>query len=88
MFSITFKPLILSTVGLFMMLALFLWMLSAGIGYTAGQLKTLLESKDANYIIFSNTFSMLLLLPPGVGLIQAAVNRLYFESQQSADHDA
>jgi hypothetical protein len=93
MFSIAFKPLILSTVGLFMMLLPLLWRLSAGIRYTAGQLKTLLKSKDANYMISSNAFSMQLLLPPrvwplGVRLIQPAVNRLYFESQQSADHDA
>ena len=88
MFCITFKPLILSTVGLFMILVLLLWMLSVGIGYTAGQLKTLLESKNADTMIFSNTFSMLFLFPFAVWQIQPAVNRLYFESQQSAHHDA
>ena len=88
MFSITFTPLILSTVGLFMMLVLLLWMLSAGIRYTAGQLKTLLKSKDANTMIFSNTFYMLFVFPLGVWLIQPGVDQLYFESQQSAHHDA
>ena len=88
MFSITFTPLILSTVGLFMMLVLLLWMLSAGIRYTAGQLKTLLESKNADYMIYSNTFSMLFIFPFAVWQIQPAVNQLYFESQQSAHHDA
>ena len=151
MFSIPFKPLIVSTVGLFMMLVLFLWMLSigiwsnrqldpsrqrspllfiAGLGlpivyllayiilvvpeltsgqpvkpklwmfplhmlslagifygiwYTAGQLKTLLESKDADYMIFSNTFFMLFVFPLGVWLIQPGVNQLYYESQQTPD---
>ena len=151
MFSIPFKPLIVSTVGLFMMLVLFLWMLSIGIWsnrqldpsrqrspllfiaglvlpivyllayiilvvpeltsgqpvkpklwmfplhmlslagifygiwYTAGQLKTLLESKDADYMIFSNTFFMLFVFPLGVWLIQPGVNQLYYESQQTPD---
>jgi hypothetical protein len=151
MFSIPFKPLIASTVGLFMMLVLFSWMLSVGIWsnrqldpsrqrspllfiaglvlpivyllayiilvvpeltsgdpvkpklwmfplhmlsltgifygiwYTAGQLKTLLESKDADYMIFSNTFFMLFVFPLGVWLIQPGVNQLYYESQQPPD---
>lgn len=151
MFSIPFKPQIVSTVGLFMMLVLFLWMLSIGIWsnrqldpsrqrspllfiaglvlpivyllayiilvvpeltsgqpvkpklwmfplhmlslagifygiwYTAGQLKTLLESKDADYMIFSNTFFMLFVFPLGVWLIQPGVNQLYYESQQTPD---
>ena len=55
-----------------------------GLWYTAAQLKALLESKDANYMIFSNTFFMLFVFPLGVWLIQPGVNQLYFESQQAA----
>jgi uncharacterized membrane protein len=151
MLGIPFKPLIVSTVGLFMMLVLFIWMLSIGIWsnrqlepskqrgtllfiaglvlpivylvayiilvvpeltsgnpakpklwmfslhmlslsgifygfwYTAGQLKALLVSKNADYMIFSNTFFMLFIFPLGIWLIQPGVNRLYFEAQQSTD---
>ena len=87
MFSIPFKPLIVSTVGL---LVLFMWMLSIGIWYTASQMKALLESKDADYMIFSNTFFMLFIFPLGVWLIQPDVNQLYHQSPHSvnADDDA
>ena len=90
MFSISFKPLIASTVGLFVLLVLFMWMLSIGIWYTASQMKALLESKDADYMIFSNAFFMLFIFPLGVWPIQPGVNQLYHQSPQSvnADDDA
>ncbi len=144
LFGIQFNPLIVSSIGLFMLLVLFMWMLSIGIWsnrqltaleqrnstifiiglvlpiayllavpelsagnavkpklwmfplhmlslvgifygicYTAGQLKALLESKDANYMIFSNTFFMLFIFPIGGWLIQPGVNQLYHDSKQS-----
>ena len=63
MFSIPFKPQIVSTVGLFMMLLWFMWMLGLGTWYTAGRLKTLLESKEANDTIFSTTLLYAACLP-------------------------
>ncbi len=97
LFGILFNPLIVSSIGLFMLLVLFMWMFPLhmlslvgifyGIWYTAGQLKALLESKDANYMIFSNTFFMLFIVPIGVLLIQPGVNQLYHDSQQSENTD-
>ncbi len=153
MFKIPFEPLVASSVGLFMMLVLFSWMLSIGtwanrqlpatkqrgislyvagfalpiiyllmyiflfipqldnggpakpalwmlpmhmlslagifygIWFTASQLKSLLESQNSNYMIFSNTFFMLFIFPIGIWLIQPGVNQLYFNLQDSGASD-
>lgn len=54
-----------------------------GIWFTASQLKSLLESHNENYMIFSNTFFLLFIFPIGIWLIQPGVNRLHFNLQQS-----
>ncbi len=58
-----------------------------GIWYTASQLKALLESHDANYMIFSNTFFLLFIFPIGIWLIQPGVNQLYSSLQASAANE-
>ena len=58
-----------------------------GLWFTASQLKALLESQDANYMIFSSTFLMLFVFPLGIWLIQPGVNRLYFDLEESGTSD-
>ncbi len=54
-----------------------------GIWYTARQFKSLQESEDADFMIFSSTFFLLFIFPLGLWLIQPGVNQLYYKLEQS-----
>ena len=149
-FGIPLKPLVIATIGLFLLLVLFLWMFSIGawanarlpetqrhspvpyafglalpllyllmyiflyipeleqggapqrpplwllpmhmlsmvgifygLWYTARQLKSLQESEEADFMIFSSTFFLLFIFPLGIWLIQPSVNQLYHRLEQS-----
>ena len=50
--------------------------------YTARQFKSLQESEDADFLIFSSMFFLLFIFPFGVWLIQPSVNELYTRLEQ------
>ena len=48
-----------------------------GIWFTAKQFKSLQESQDADFLIFSSMFFLLFIFPLAVWIIQPSVNRLF-----------
>ena len=55
-----------------------------GIWYTARQYKSLQESVDADFLIFSSTFFLLFIFPLGIWIIQPGVNALYYKLEPAA----
>lgn len=72
-------PLWLLPMHMFSMVGIFY-----GIWYTARQFKSLQESEDAGFMIFSNFFFLLFIFPIGLWLIQPNVNQLYNKLDQSS----
>ncbi len=58
-----------------------------GIWYTARQFKSLQESVDADFLIFSSMFFLLFIFPLGIWIIQPGVNALYYKLDQAALFD-
>ena len=50
-----------------------------GIWFTARQFKSLQESQEADFLIFSSMFFLLFIFPLGIWIIQPNVNQLYHE---------
>ncbi len=48
-----------------------------GLWFTAKQFKSLQESEDADFLIFSSMFFLLFIFPFGIWIIQPSVNQLY-----------
>lgn len=58
-----------------------------GLWYTARQYKSLQESVDADFLIFSSTFFLLFIFPLGIWIIQPSVNALYYRLEKAALFD-